>query len=91
MAVSSKLVPSFITYIPLPEKCRWGFSIRVVDAQIFLKEGDVIMAAEKKNKGGRPVKCTPEQVAQAVDELINDYIEEGTMPTDYRLMKKIGV
>jgi hypothetical protein len=49
------------------------------------------MAEEKKNKGGRPVKCTPEQVAQAVDKLINDYMDNGTMPTDYRLMKKLGV
>lgn len=49
------------------------------------------MAAEKKNKGGRPVKRTPEQVAQAVDELMKDYIENGTMPTDYRLMEKLGV
>ena len=49
------------------------------------------MAAEKKNKGGRPVKRTPEQVAQAVEELIADYIENGAMPTDYKLMEKLGV
>lgn len=49
------------------------------------------MAAEKKNKGGRPVKRTPEQVAAAVDELMNDYVQNGTMPTDYRLMEKLGV
>ena len=49
------------------------------------------MAAEKKNKGGRPAKCTPEQVAAAVDELINDYLDNGVMPTDYRLMEKLGV
>ena len=49
------------------------------------------MAAEKKNKGGRPVKRTPEQVAQAVEELIAGYIENGAMPTDYKLMEKLGV
>lgn len=49
------------------------------------------MAAEKKNKGGRPVKCTPDQVAKAVDELILDYEQKGIMPTDYNLMKKLGV
>ena len=49
------------------------------------------MAKEKKNKGGRPIKHTPEQVAAVVDELINDYIENGVMPTDYRLKEKLGV
>lgn len=49
------------------------------------------MAAPKKNKGGRPVKCTPEQLAKAVDELINDYLEKDIVPTDFRLTEKTGV
>ncbi len=49
------------------------------------------MAAEKKNKGGRPVKCTPEQLENAVDKLINDYIDNGIVPTDFRLTEMTGV
>lgn len=47
------------------------------------------MAKEKKR--GRPVKCTPEQLAKAVDELIYDYEVNGIIPTDYRLTEKTGV
>ena len=49
------------------------------------------MAAAKKNKGGRPVKCTPEKLAEVVEVLINDYNENGVMPTDYRLNELTGV
>ena len=44
-----------------------------------------------RGKGGRPVKCTPERLAAAVDELIRDYEENGIVPTDYRLSEKVGV
>ena len=42
-------------------------------------------------KKGRPVKCTAEMLGEAVDALINDYMNEGIVPTDYRLTEKTGV
>ena len=46
------------------------------------------MAKEKK---GRPVKCTPEQLKEAVDKLIYDYETRAIVPTDYRLTQMTGV
>lgn len=47
------------------------------------------MAVKKGEKIA--LKCTAAQVAAAVEELINEYLEEGQMPTDYRLMEKTKV
>lgn len=36
-------------------------------------------------------KCSPERVAEIVEELISDYLNEGIVPTDFRLGQKAGV
>lgn len=45
----------------------------------------------RKAQGCFVARNTPEKVAKAVDELITDYEENGVLPTDYRLQKKLGV
>jgi len=45
----------------------------------------------RKAQGCFKPRCSPEKLAQAVDELINDYLENGVVPTDYRLAEKTGV
>ena len=47
--------------------------------------------AKKKVYGCFAPKRTAEEVAAAVEELINEYRENGDMPTDYRLAEKTGV
>lgn len=46
------------------------------------------MAREKK---GRPVKCTPEQLEAAVNQMIYEFQTRGVIPTDYRLTELTGV
>jgi hypothetical protein len=50
------------------------------------------MADKKREARGcfKP-KCSPEKLAKAVEELINDYLENGIVPTDFRLSEKTGV
>lgn len=45
----------------------------------------------RKAQGCFKPKCPPEKLAKAVDELINDYLENGIVPTDFRLSEKTGV
>lgn len=42
-------------------------------------------------KGGRPRRNTPEDVSKAVDTLIAEYNDKGTLPTDYRLMQALNI
>ena len=42
-------------------------------------------------KGGRPRRNTPEDVSKAVDALIADYKDTGTLPTDFRLMEALDI
>lgn len=44
-----------------------------------------------KEKNGRPVKCTPERLKEAVDQLIYDFETRAVVPTDYRLTQLTGV
>ena len=40
---------------------------------------------------GRPRKVKPQDVKGAVDALVRDYEQEGILPTDFRLMERLGV
>lgn len=40
---------------------------------------------------GRPRKVKPEDVKAAADALMQDYEREGTLPTDFRLMERLGI
>ena len=40
---------------------------------------------------GRRRKIKPEEIQQAVNQLMRDYEQEGTLPTDFRLMERLGI
>ena len=40
---------------------------------------------------GRPRKVKPQDVKGAVDALVRDYEQEGILPTDFRLMERLGI
>ena len=39
----------------------------------------------------RPRKIKPENLRMAVDQLVRDYEQEGVLPTDFRLMERLGI
>lgn len=40
---------------------------------------------------GRPRKVRPQDVKQAVDSLVREYEQESILPTDFRLMERLGI